>query len=89
MSHLIDKIKEMVERQQRGPSNEVDYWKKRARNALLHYRSVSADVTCGNALLQHISPAAAEQARLYDEAMEKLSQLDPSCPPFIPLSRST
>ncbi len=58
----------------------------KARKAYITYQSLAGDADCGAALLQHISPRAAEAAREFDDAMTELVKLDPNCPKFTPLS---
>jgi hypothetical protein len=60
--------------------------KNRARVALQHYRLIGSWADCGNALLQHISPEAAEAAAEVDAAMAELARIDPACPKWTPLS---
>lgn len=64
----------------------VEALKDKARRAYLRYYRAHPDATCGNALLQHISPEAAGDAREFDEAMRALEKLDPGCPEWQPLT---
>ena len=67
-------------------SVELFKLKYEARRHLLAYRAATEHLDCGAAIAQHISAAASEHARQFDDAMARLREIDPSCPKHEPLA---
>lgn len=64
--------------------SEVDdlIWKLKntARKNYFLYMQAGSEYSCGHNLQEYIHPDKASYGRHFNEAMEQLEQIDPSCP---------
>lgn len=59
---------------------EIALLKRKARKAYEKYYDLVGDMSCGRSIAEVVSVRVSEAKRDFNEAMEKLSKLDPHCP---------